>query len=284
MARQDALTRQRRQTEDLAREHLDAADADYYLGLLRPAVRLEHSELDVGGSHLGGSPTLGKGDEWPTWNGQPLSFVMALDLADLADLRTDLDLPGSGVVNFFYEAAEQQAWGFDPAHAGGWRVLLNDGQGERVQAPDGAATFAEIWLRSVQTLTAPGWEEPVVRRIWERNRDGLWAIDEVRREGGWPDAPRHQVGGWPILEQNPIWPECQLASNGLYVGDPSGYQDPRAKQLAPGAENWQLLLQLETDEAAGWMWGDVGSLYYAIRRQDLADRSFDRTWMILQCG
>ncbi len=284
MTPQDELTIKQRQIEGLAREHLDATDADYYLSLLRPAVRMEHSDHALGGSHLGGSPILTSGIEWPTWNDQPLSFVMALDLADITDLRTDLDLPDTGVLNFFYEAEEQQAWGFDPAHADGWRVLLGDGQGEPVDAPQGATTFAEIWLRSVQTLTAPGWEEPVMNEIWERNRDGLSAIDEVLREGGWPGAPRHQVGGWPILEQNPIWLESQLASNGLYVGDSTGYADPRAAQLEPGADDWQLLLQLETDETAGWMWGDVGSLYYTIRQQDLADRRFEQIWMIFQCG
>jgi uncharacterized protein YwqG len=84
--------------------------------------------------------------------------------------------------------------------------------------------------------------------------------------------------------QNSLWVEAQLASHGLYVGNSSGYQDPRAADLRPGAADWQLLAQIETDDTAGWMWGDVGTLYYVIRRQDIAELAFDRTWMIFQCG
>lgn len=32
------------------------------------------------------------------------------------------------------------------------------------------------------------------------------------------------------------------------------------------------------------MWGDVGRLYYWIRREDLAQRRFDKVWLVLQCG
>jgi len=284
MTPQDDLARRQQQIESLAREHLDPADAAYYLSLLRPAVRMEHADVPVGRSRLGGCAVLDDAGAWPRWNGRPLSFLMVLDLADLAGMETDLVRPESGLLNFFYEADEQQAWGFDPDHADGWRVLPNSGRGDLVEGPDGALSFSEIPLRPVQNLTAPGYGEQVTDDIRKRNPDGLWAIDEVLCAGGWPDAPRHQVGGWPILEQNPIWLECQLASNGLYLGDGGGYRDPRAAELGPGANDWQMLLQVETDDSAGWMWGDVGSLYYAIRRQDLADRRFDRTWMIFQCG
>jgi len=78
--------------------------------------------------------------------------------------------------------------------------------------------------------------------------------------------------------------EAQLVSNGLYCGDASGYNNPRAKALAAGATDWVLLLQLDSDDAAKIMWGDAGMLYFWIRRDDLAARRFDRTWFTLQCG
>ena len=74
-----------------------------------------------------------------------------------------------------------------------------------------------------------------------------------------------------------------LASNGLYCGDASGYHDPRAKELGPGRSEWQLLLQLDTDDNAEMMWGDAGTLYFWIKRADLANRNFADCWMIFQC-
>ena len=77
--------------------------------------------------------------------------------------------------------------------------------------------------------------------------------------------------------------EAQLASPGLYCGDDRGILDPRAAALDAGADDWMLLLQLDSEEAEGMMWGDVGMLYFWIRRTDLTDRRFDRCWVLLQC-
>ena len=34
----------------------------------------------------------------------------------------------------------------------------------------------------------------------------------------------------------------------------------------------------------GYMFGDCGNIYFWIRKQDLAERRFDKVWCILQCG
>jgi len=49
-------------------------------------------------------------------------------------------------------------------------------------------------------------------------------------------------------------------------------------------DEWKLLAQIDTDDDAGWMWGDAGSLYFGIRNADLARSDLDRAWMVLQCG
>jgi uncharacterized protein YwqG len=78
--------------------------------------------------------------------------------------------------------------------------------------------------------------------------------------------------------------ECQLVTNGIYCGSPDGYRSAQAQLLKAGAADWMLLLQLDTDEdGPGWMWGDAGCLYFWLRRQDLAERRFDRVWAVLQC-
>ena len=78
--------------------------------------------------------------------------------------------------------------------------------------------------------------------------------------------------------------ECQLVSHGLYCGDPAAYRDPRAETLRPGATEWRLLLQVDSDDNAGMMWGDVGRLYYWLRRDALDRGDWEEAWMILQCS
>ena len=72
-------------------------------------------------------------------------------------------------------------------------------------------------------------------------------------------------------------------SNGLYCSDASGYKDPRAKELESGAKDWRLLLQIDSDDKASMMWGDSGRLYFWIRQDDLQNKRFEKTWVILQC-
>jgi Domain of unknown function (DUF1963) len=47
-------------------------------------------------------------------------------------------------------------------------------------------------------------------------------------------------------------------------------------------DSWQLLLQVDSDDAAGMMWVDSGMLYYWIRKDDLAARRFERVWCVMQ--
>ena len=97
-------------------------------------------------------------------------------------------------------------------------------------------------------------------------------------------SPHHHLFGHPQLIQNPMELECQLASNGIYCGNSAGYQSEEAKRLEAAAADWRLLLQIDTDEEGpGWMWGDVGRIYFWIKKQDLATRRFTDVWLIFQC-
>ncbi|HTW78741.1 MAG TPA: DUF1963 domain-containing protein [Terracidiphilus sp.] len=74
-------------------------------------------------------------------------------------------------------------------------------------------------------------------------------------------------------------------TNGLYCGDSSGYKDPRRAELEPGAPDWQLLMQFDSDESRlGWMWSDAGRVHFWARMQQIAAVDFTDSWAILQCG
>jgi uncharacterized protein YwqG len=258
------------------------------LAQVRPAVALVRASpgTPVVG-HLGGRPRLDPDDEWPACLDTPLSLLAVLDLGSLAHLSAGTGVPRSGILNFFYEA-DEQPWGFDPADRGAWRVLPADPETAQPRAePPGTRVFAEVPLRAARIPTFPGWEEDVTDAIMGPGTpsvdDRYIAVSE-RLEAGAPAGPKHRLGGWPDLEQAPWQLECQLASHGLYVGDPEGYLDPRAAELKAGAADWIMLAQIDSDDDAGWMWGDVGKLYYAIRRQDLGEAAFERVWLVLQCG
>lgn len=269
-------------TRDI-RASLAPADADLVLREIRPAVALTRAHgLVTTRSHLGGRPMLEPDEAWPSHLGQPLSVLAVIHLSAFAPLLSGTGIDDSAVLSFFYDT-DRQPWGYDPEHRSGWRVIRADFDTAQVrEAPQGTTTFPDLPLDGHRVPTYPGWEEDVVEPITGGDSDDY--LDLIERLEAGRRGPRHQLGGWPALQQGPWQLECQLASNGIYVGDTDGYRHPRVAELKPGADDWVMLAQIDSDEEAAWMWGDDGTLYFAMRRQDLAVRAYERAWMVLQCG
>ena len=94
----------------------------------------------------------------------------------------------------------------------------------------------------------------------------------------------HRIGGYPDCIQGDPKLESHLVTHGLYCGDRTGYEAGRKQGLYPGAKEWELLLQVDSDDQAKMMWGDVGRIYFLIQRSALELRQFEKTWLIFQCS
>ena len=263
--------------------------ADALVAAARPGIRLEvDRSLDheaVGASRLGGDPDLPPGAEWPRKDGAPLSFVAQLDLAAVTRHDGEGVLPGVGLLSFFYDATTQEAWGFDPADRGSWDVrhLPAGQQLLRTPAPDDLAADGRligVAFRPRAELCSPPYESRVVELLGMSEAE-LDAYGDLLEPG---DEAIHRALGHPDPVQGEMQLECQLASNGVFVGGPEGYRDPRVLDLGAGADDWRLLLQVDSDDATDMMWGDAGRIYFWIRDQDLRAGRFEDCWVILQCG
>lgn len=259
---------------------------EYLNSLRKPALGLRASAVRRL-SKIGGLPNLPADWPWPEWRGRPLSFLCQLDLSELPCQDSMPELPRAGCLYFFYDY-EQSTWGFDPQDKGSWQVLYTPGDVRACparEAPpqsDRNTVFGERFIVPVLIYTYPGWQD---ERVYSLNftddqLDAYMALCASVFE----DRPAHHLFGYPSpVQGNDMDLECQLVSNGLYCGDLSGYQDDRAKKLAPGRTDWIPLLQLDTDDETGMMWGDDGMLYFWIKQDDLKARRFENCWMILQC-
>jgi uncharacterized protein YwqG len=239
------------------------------------------------GSKLGGLPRLPSAVEWPAWEGDPLAFLAQVALDELPPSPAIEGLPLEGMLYFFYDA-RQTTWGFSPQDRGSWRVIYAPapGSSSRPAPVRLEVLFPQKRLSFSAIDSYPGWERLDISADlpFEEARPLIDAAAQMR-EAPFEGLPRHQMGGYPSPEQGDRMElECQLVSNGLYCGDASGFEDPRAESLRPGAQDWQLLLQLDSDDEAAMMWGDAGRLYFWIRKQDLEKRDFSNVWMVLQCG
>jgi uncharacterized protein YwqG len=218
---------------------------------------------------------------WPTEkNGKFLSFIAQINFTELVNTGFDTILPTKGILYFFY-AADQDGWGFEYAHIDKFRLLYFDGDLREVMRTPYPETLAE-YARYKPTLIKARSEIslPDSFQFYEAvaNEDGDKLYDIVH---GYDDI--HKMFGYADVIQNEMELECELVTNGLYCGDPSGYNDPRAKELEPNAKEWILLLQIDSTEENEMMWGDAGRLYFWIKKSDLADLRFHKAWMISQC-
>jgi uncharacterized protein YwqG len=264
-----------------------AAATRAVIAALRPmalrAVVLEQANRPTV-CRLGGSPRLPASTAWPDRKGRPLSFIAELDLAALRLVDGPDWLPASGVLHLFFDA-EEEPWGFDPADRDGWKVLMTGGVAEETLAPPSGLSsdraFTAVALAGRSALTYPTTE----RLDLPPNVGGAFDFEAVHTfmDTELGDGPRHQVGGFPSpIQGDGMELEAQLASNGVYMGGPDSYSDGRIAALEQGAADWRLLLQIDSDDAAGIMWGDTGTLYVWVREQDARLGDFSRVWMIVQ--
>jgi uncharacterized protein YwqG len=222
------------------------------------------------------------------WRGAPLAFIGQVALSGVAPLVPGV-LPSEGLLSFFYHP-EQGAWGFDPGDRGSARVywfpdVRELRPGSLPEALPEHGRFRPVALAARASVSLPPYQALDVQalRLSAEEDDTYFAFWEEwhARDGS---GPQHQLLGHPSPVQDEMQLECQLVAGGINCGGPEGYHDPRRAELEPGAREWRLLAQFDSDDAAGMMWGDVGMLYFWIREPDLAARRFDQAWMILQCS
>jgi len=256
----------------------------------KPSVRLAATlQREVAASRLGGRPNLPPELDWPEWNGLPLAFLAQIDLTRLPPIP-GYDLPREGSLFFFHVGGADAPWGYDPKDRGSARVLYSPKRlnASRLRPPpedledDQRYRAVRLEIEKVEH-TIPDLCDQVIEELElsyeERCRyDQAW--DRFNR--GRPDL-RHRMGGYPDRLQGDLRLQAQLVTHGLHCGNSSGYATGREKRLYPGAKDWELLLQIDSDDSAGMMWGDSGRIYFLIQKDDLRERRFENIWAILEC-
>lgn len=261
--------------------------------LAQPAIHLtthavaQDSAIAVGASTLGGQPDLPPGTAWPAKQGAPLAFVAQLRLEEVAPYDSAHALPARGLLSFFYDAA-QETYGGSPADRDGFHVFyIADAAGVQRQpfpaALPASARFTPCAVTFSNEVTLP--ETPTVALpdiTWtpEQQKTYEAVLADLPGAAQQHALPQDQLLGYPDTLQDDMRLECQLASHGVDVSQLE--TDPKAKTLIPGADDWTLLLQVDSDGQAGMRWGDGGMLYYWIEQHALRSADFSNVWCVLQ--
>jgi uncharacterized protein YwqG len=242
------------------------------------------SEMAVGQTKLGGSPDLPVRTPWPLRGDRPLTFLAQINLRDLNPYSICRTLPSEGILYFFLD---MDSWSeeYDPSDRGNWRVIYHHGPQEDLERcvwPEQGLfppRFKPCRIVFHEAMS-PGWHEIPIHAF---HLDEAQEDEYVHVIYEFPDGKAHQVLGQPgrieSLEYE-LQLQCQAISHGLVLGaDGRPLDKDRVRELAPGAADWRLLLQLDSDEGAGMDWGD-SMISFWIRERDLQDRNFSEVWEI----
>lgn len=93
----------------------------------------------------------------------------------------------------------------------------------------------------------------------------------------------HKIMGWPELVQGSVFFEAQHTVSGLDLGQYEQVDQANIRAVEAGAKDWRLLLQVDSDGNSEIMWGDLGTLYFLIKKDDLAAGRFENIWFSWQC-
>lgn len=258
------------------------------------------------GTRFGGQPDVPPDFVWPTFRGEgydgvvkdrPLTFLAQFNCADLAKYDTEHQLPDHGLLSFFYET-DTQCWGYDPSDKGCARVFWFEDTSILSAAdfpPDmeECFRFPTIAIEMKPEWSYPEWEDFSEREHLLRRDPKQYLAQsepfEKARQLLVPEEPMvsSKLLGWPDIIQNSMAVECDLVSQGYYLGGKWEEVPEEIRQRAEDTalERWLLLFQLDMveDDDFELMFGDSGRIYFYITREDLGERRFDRVWLILQC-
>jgi uncharacterized protein YwqG len=116
--------------------------------------------------------------------------------------------------------------------------------------------------------------------------DSRTKVQTYHRIGGYPNYVQHDpkfeahlktTGAWAE-----IWKQGNLDAMSYFHESNRRFAEARQREGHRAAE-WKLLLQVDSEEANGMLWGDVGRLYFLIHRDDLQTQRFEKTWMVWDC-
>ena len=227
---------------------------------------------ELTGSRIGGAPAVPAAFNWPSASdGRPLQFLCQLSLDGLKGYACAGMLPAQGVLSFFYDVDDLSSG----TAKDGWKVFHF--ANAAALAASGNVVVSEIKAAKMEYKEEKSYPDPMADEVYNALKDG--ENYEEFAEAVYELPPHHRLLGHPQLIQGD-WRENVEAD---FVGATRPRDVEALKQLFDASRDWQLLLQLDSDDNCNMLWGDGGYLYFCIKAADLKAGNFDQVMVEMQC-
>ncbi|WP_226537306.1 YwqG family protein [Fictibacillus halophilus] len=270
----------------------DEFNAEDLLPLIQKAIGMKKKKGDceIGASKFGGEPDLPVGTVFPEYNDAPLTFLCQINLRELSHYESASVLPQEGMLSFFFEAIDLP-FVEKMNDYNSWHVFYFKAEEEltRTSYPDFEreddieyGPLPEYSIHFQEILTLP--EEPEHLDLDEDATEAYWdfayslpmslhhSLEELKQLDDEEDdgLPYHYLLGYPIaVQESPIEEVTYTHSN--------------ITRTNVDEDDYTLLLQLDYDEELDFIWGDVGKVYFIIKKDDLKNGNFKDVLVTWQC-
>ena len=216
----------------------------------------------VGSTKYGGRPDVPVDFEWPLdERNRPLSFLFQINCAEVALYDKNTLLPGQGLLSFYFQLDEDIDWYHLERY---FRVLFFD-------------TPTALLSRATFPENLPEWHRLIEHSV------------KIYRKDSYPDFEdflNSNLNNTSFKFEH--WDEYNAAREQLEPGfeevDPSliatslGYARLIQGSIINDFDSNVLLFQFNSDDENpdGFIFMDLGALYFYISRDDLRERRFDR--------
>ena len=258
---------------------LDEEKVNHYVELFklvkRPSIQISFApqsdkSLPIGCSKYGGRPDVPEGFEWPVDSlGCPLSLLLQIDCGDIAALDEEHILPQTGRL-YFFDLISEMDW---DNRNNGSRVLYFDQPVTQLRPHEFPENLGKEYRMEEHALvfshysTAPNLEEL-------------------------PDGHEDAIDDWNAYYEAFDRFRAEYRVDAGNIGHMLGYADLIQGPIVDDLQENILLLQLDSIEnfveegervTQELLFGDCGSIYFYINRNDLKARRFEDITFALQC-
>ncbi len=241
-------------------------------------------------SKLGGKPLVPKDFVWPYYTGEdfdgiveerPLTLVASINLEEASFYDVDHLLPSKGLLLFFYDLHTMPA-GLEAKDQGCARVYYFPDLSileERDYPKDLDEEFIipELSLNLSQQLSFPTYCE--IDGLDEKNYQKICR----KYNPYFLKENNFKLLGYPDIIQDEMEGDCET----IYQGYDNSYTTTLVdqKKIQAHKHEWIFLFQCNSicTKETDIMFGDFGSIYYWIKKEDLKNKDFSHIWLILQC-
>ncbi len=233
---------------------------------IKPCIQLEKmmGEPSLRDSKIGGIPYWPKGMEYPLDSrGKPLYLLAQLNFEQLPKLE---GFPQTGLLQFFIAENDVHGMDFDDGESGtGHRVIYHEKilkYNENLETHKASEKRAMLPLYSGSPIGLNGTHQYQAISICDFGFANIFQSKTVEDRtiidayGDLHSSHGDRIGGYPDFRQN----------------DPRKMGDERV-----------LLLQLDTDDDLGFMWGDVGVGSFFILPEALECLDFSKVFYYWDC-